>query len=244
MTDHDFIRISPRVYSDYKKTIAKHPPETAAILGGRLETPNFITEFKFCPPQKKDGVYESSGSHVSIDADLMNWIILNEWQANGIYVLGFWHSHPAGVTSPSGLGGDIGFFQNCLQSEDAKNMGWKRVIAPITTFDSNDQDTIHSWVYDCGKKSPTQIPLVVHHQGQDYFPSEFEAICNAAATQIDPPQFSRIDEAENLVRDLALAARRLQITPEISIFERLRMKRRFSKFAHLEINNFMRQMAE
>ncbi|MBL4806478.1 MAG: hypothetical protein JKY31_04225, partial [Rhodobacteraceae bacterium] len=120
MKQDTVIRLTPRVYHDYRKSIAQHAPETAAILGGRLDKPNLITEFRFCPPEKRNGAYQSSSTYVSVDADLMNWIILNEWQPNGLYVLGFWHSHPRGVTGLSGKGGDIGLFDQFLQSEDAR----------------------------------------------------------------------------------------------------------------------------
>jgi hypothetical protein len=240
------IYMTPRVYADYKNTIARHEPETVALLGGHLDQPDLITDFKFCPPDKVRGEYQRSYSHVSVDADFMNWVIQEEWEPNDKYVRGIWHSHPRGVTTPSGRGGDLSFFEACLQSEDARIKGWDKLLAPITTFNAQGNDTVHGWTYERGHGSAKKANIFVRYQGQDYSSEEFETLCKAQDAQAVPPASAyetskHIMEAETLARDLALGAMRLKATPGLSIMERLRASKRFNDFAKLEMTSFIKK---
>ena len=78
------IRVTAEAFAIYKQTIAKHPPETCALLGGRLDDPFRITDLRFCPPQRRvRGGYDVSATHLNIDADYMNFVIDQEWRPNG-----------------------------------------------------------------------------------------------------------------------------------------------------------------
>ncbi len=236
------IRMTPRVYRDYRRTIARHKPETAAILGGRLDDPMLITEFRFCPPLKKNDHYQSSGAHVDIDAELMNWTVLNEWEPNGLYILGFWHSHPRGVSSPSGRGGDLEFFKNCLENEAAIAAGWDRVLAPITTFDKAGKDMVHGWSYGRGEKRPESANVVVEHNGEVYEPEEFETLVQSApASRNDSPQAPSITQgAESLVLSLAQTRARLRHTEGLNIWDRLILLRQNARLQRAMMSAFIR----
>ncbi len=242
------IYMIPRVLMDYKNSIARHEPETVALLGGHLDEPDLITDYKFCPPDKVRGEYQRSSAHVSVDADFMNWVITDEWAPNDKYVLGIWHSHPRGVTSPSGRGGDLGFFEACLQSEDARAKGWNKLLAPITTFDADGKDTIHGWTYERGHGSAQKASIFIRHQGQNYSPQEFEALCKAQTSETDKQAQvyetpAHILEAEVLARDLALGAMRVKRTPGLSMMERMRASKRFNDFAKLEMTSFINRQS-
>ena len=163
------ITMTPEVYRLYRQSICQHEPETFALLGGRLDNPFHISEFRFCPPRRdRRGRYDAGPTHVNVDHEYMNWVIDNEWVPNGKYMLGVWHSHPAGCTSPS-YGdrerneGDVVFFSACLDADDSPDRIWRFFLAPITTFDKAKKDQIHGWILPMGSDRPlkarVQIPL-------------------------------------------------------------------------------------
>lgn len=158
---------SARAYSEYKRTVAIHPPETGGLLIGRPDDPFFVTDFRFCPPTRnEDGTYNNSLHHFGIDADYVNWTIDNEWGPNGHYVLGFLHSHPRGVTQLSGgdmggVAGDIPLLTACLETPEWKAAGVNQLLAPITTFQADGSDQLHGWVLRRGSRRPEQIDIVV-----------------------------------------------------------------------------------
>ncbi|MEO1151119.1 MAG: Mov34/MPN/PAD-1 family protein [Pseudomonadota bacterium] len=198
------ITMTARVYGDYKKTVARHEPETVALLGGKLNKPNRITEFRFCPPEKKGGVYQSSSATVSVDADLMNWIISNEFAPNDRYILGLWHSHPGNVTAPSGEGGDLGAFEDFLSTTAAREAGWKTLLAPITTFDHKGRDTIHGWTYSQGEMKARPAPVLIEAAGHLHTPHEFERLIMEQPTHTTSEPVSKRVERTREVQSLLL----------------------------------------
>ncbi|AGK57029.1 hypothetical protein HYPDE_26743 [Hyphomicrobium denitrificans 1NES1] len=160
------IRITRAVYDSYRQTIAKHPPETFAILGGRLED-YLVTDFRFCPPVRDaSGRYDASALHINVDADLLNWIVDHEWRPNGKFILGVWHSHPPGLTRPScgdfaNTYGDIAFFSACLANDDSPDHNWHTFLAPITTFAADGSDRIHGWTLTRGEVAPRACPVEI-----------------------------------------------------------------------------------
>ena len=137
--DVSAIRMTQTVYDAYRATIAKHPPETFAILGGSLDDYR-VTDYRFCPPARDArGRLDASRTHINVDAELLNFIIDYEWKPNGKYLIGFWHSHPAGCTRPS-IGdpitrqGDVAFLSACLDNDDSPGRNWHTCLCPITTF--------------------------------------------------------------------------------------------------------------
>jgi hypothetical protein len=161
------IRITAEVLRLYHETIPLHPPETFAILGGRLEDPFLVTDFRFCPPRRNgNGDLDASSVHINVDHDLMNFIVDEEWKPAGKYMLGVWHSHPPGVTAPSHGDpttntGDIAFFTSCLQHDDSSDRAWRFFLAPITTFDADGADRIHGWVLKRGSQHARPCPVVL-----------------------------------------------------------------------------------
>ena len=214
---NNIIAMTQSVYRDYKCTIAKHEPETIALLGGRLDKPNLITDFRFCPPRKVNGKYDSSSASVFPDSDLMNWVILNEWMPNGKYMLGFWHSHPGNITAPSGMNGDLGAWNDCLSTDHAIKNGWSTALAPITTFDKNNDDTVHGWTYERGATSakPAEIKII----------EDEKTIINV------PDETASISETpiKDLVSDMAAARQIIAEYRGLNWLERQVLRYRYSR---------------
>lgn len=161
------IRITPDVYRAYQETIEQHPPETFAILGGYLDDPYLVTDFRFCPPlKKKNGADDASATHINVDHDYMNFVVDREWKPNSRYMVGLWHSHPPGASRPS-IGdattntGDIAFFKSCLANDDSPGRDWRTFLAPITTFDADNTPHVHGWVLKRGATEPEPTLVVL-----------------------------------------------------------------------------------
>ncbi len=177
------IYLTQQVYQNYKESICQYPPETFALLGGRLDQPFTITDFRFCPPRKnKYGRYDHSATHVNVDHEYMNWVIDQEWRPNGKYILGIWHSHPAAVTSPSygspgSNEGDVVFFSSCMEHDDSPNRNWNTFIAPITTFDRNGNDLIHGWTLDKGSDAPISAKVQLIEECESIPQRDIQELC-------------------------------------------------------------------
>lgn len=179
------IHVTRAVYDAYKSTIAKHPPETFAILGGRLDD-YVVTDFRFCPPARDSrGRFDASAAHINIDPDMLNWIVDREWKPNGKYMLGVWHSHPGSSTRPS-VGdprsnqGDVAFFSACLANDDSPERNWHTFIAPISTFAADGRDVIHGWTLRRGETEPRSCPLVIHEPASEQSLSPAQAQARGA----------------------------------------------------------------
>ena len=159
------ITMTPEVYRLYRESVGSQKPETFALLGGKLDNPFHISEFRCCPPRKnRHGRYDAGPSHVNVDHEYMNWVIDNIWVPNEKYMLGIWHSHPAGCISPSygdrGRNeGDVVFFSACLNADDSPDRNWKFFLAPITTFDNKGKDLIHGWFLPKGSDRPVKAEV-------------------------------------------------------------------------------------
>ena len=168
------IRITPEVYRLYQDSIALNPPETFALLGGRLEDPFLVTDFRFCPPQRTStGDYDASTVHINVDHELMNFIIDHEWKPAGKYCLGVWHSHPGMTQLSTGDAasntGDVAFFTSCLENDDSPERAWRYFLAPITVF-HDGRDQVHGWVLRRGSRTPEPCAVVIDpfaHSGLD-----------------------------------------------------------------------------
>lgn len=161
------IRFTPEAYRLYTETIARHEPETFAILGGYLDDPFLITDFVFAPPRRlPGGGFDASRAHVNLDHDFINWVVDNQWKPNGKYMLGIHHSHPTGTTRPSTGDpatneGDIVFFTNCLDHDDSPDANWRYFLAPITTFAPDGSDLVHGWVLKRGEAEARPCHVVI-----------------------------------------------------------------------------------
>ena len=251
MNHSDAIIVTPSVYGDYKGTIGKHEPETVALLGGRLDQPNRITKYKFCPPGKVNGQRVSNSAMVMCDPEYMNWVIVNEWIPQGLYCLGLWHSHPGSISSPSGRGGDLGAFEEFLCTDAARKAGWDKVIAPITTFDRDGEDTIHGWTYRRGAQRAAPAPIVIDVNGTYHEPKEFERLLNnydpagvaptgsSDGEDPDSPRIQRTFEAEELIIRLSRAHTRIKEEVTGSWWQRQRSMRMFGKYAKREMQDLL-----
>ena len=161
------VTIAPEAWAKYKETICKHPPETVALLGGSLDRPFEISEFRFCPPEKnRRGEYLAGASYLTIDPTYMNFVVDHEWRPNGKYMLGLWHSHPGNFSrlsegNPEKNEGDVVFFTSCLEADDSPERNWNHFIAPITTFDRDGNDQVHLWILDKGTATPRAGKLII-----------------------------------------------------------------------------------
>jgi len=163
----NIVRFTDRVMRDIIATIGAHPPETFGLLGGRLDDPFLVTDFRFCPPRRgRDGRFDRSGGHVNVDAEYMNFVIDEEWRPNGKYMLGIIHSHPYGCRQLSSGSeatneGDLVFFRNCLLHDDSPGRNWRYAIAPIMTFDGTATPLIDVWVVTLdGDPMPASLKVV------------------------------------------------------------------------------------
>ena len=89
-----------------------------------------------------------------------------EWKPVGKYLLGLWHSHPAGITRPS-IGdpaaneGDIVYFRSLLENDDSPNGNWNVMLCPITTFDKEGNDLVNGWILRRGETNPEPRHVII-----------------------------------------------------------------------------------
>ncbi len=234
------ITITSSAYLEYKRTVARHHPETCALLGGRLAHPTHIEVVRFCPPEKADGRYDAGSTHISVDADFMNWVVLHEWEPNGLYCLGVWHSHPGNATAPSGRGGDQEFFARCLHNRSSIEAGWHQFLAPITTFDAEGRDRIHPWIYHRGAPACTPASLHIIHDGERYTPDEFSRRV-LPPTKEQGPRGGVVDLESALVA-FAQAERRIMARRDLGWLSRTRLSRRMRRLEDLAFASMVTRM--
>lgn len=162
------ICFAPAAFAAYQETVPKHPPETCGILGGFLDADPFrVTDFIFSPPRRRrDGGFDASSSHLSIDHEFMNFVVDYQLRPNGKYMLGILHSHPGNYRSLSpgsrySNTGDIAFFTSCLENDDSPNRNWQYFLAPITTFRADGSDLITGWILKRGSSVPLRCEVIV-----------------------------------------------------------------------------------
>ena len=138
------ITIDPGPWRLYRESIARNPPETVALIAGRLDEPLHITDFFFMAPPQQGGRFAHGVAHVALDAMAMNYVIDRVLVPNDKYILGLWHSHPGGYTAPSEV--DRRLCAAILRNDDSPGRRWPFFLAPITTFDADGRDRIAAWV--------------------------------------------------------------------------------------------------
>lgn len=142
--DPPTITIDPGAWRLYRESIACNPPETVALIAGRLDNPLHITDFFFMAPPRQGGTFDHGTAHVALDAMAMNYVVDRVLMPNGKYMLGLWHSHPGGYTAPSEP--DRRLCAAILRNDDSSGRRWEFFIAPITTFDADGRDRVTAWV--------------------------------------------------------------------------------------------------
>lgn len=207
-------------YKEYKRTVARHPPETGGVLVGRPDDPFVVRDFRFCPPARNDGGgYNLGATHFGIDADYINWAIDHEWGPNGLYVIGFLHSHPRGVTRLSGgdmkgVAGDIPLLTACLEAPEMKAAGVNQLLAPIATFRADGSDELHGWMLRRGSREPEKVEVVIE-EGKVREPVP------AAAQPVSP--------AADLIDGLVLRRRALLDRPELGFRDRMLARKLYAR---------------
>jgi proteasome lid subunit RPN8/RPN11 len=234
------ITISPTAFAEYRRTIARHHPETCALLGGRLAHPTHIEVVRFCPPQRTNGRYDASSTHISVDTDFMNWTVLHEWEPNGLYSLGVWHSHPGYATAPTGMGGDQEFFTRCLQSRPSIEAGWDHFLAPITTFDAAGRDHIHPWTYHRGALACTPASLHIVHDGEQYTPEELPRSGLLPIKTREPR--SGVETLESALVAFAQAESRIMARRDLGWSSRIRLSGRIRRLEDLAFQSMVVRM--
>ncbi|MEQ8694289.1 MAG: hypothetical protein RIC85_03055 [Gammaproteobacteria bacterium] len=154
-------------YDQYKTTVAKHPPETGAMLIGSLRAPNRVTAVRLLlPTALPDGSYKVGSTFFGFDRSYADFVINYELEPNGLSLLGFLHSHPAGCTRLSGgargsVHGDIAAFTAILDLPAAQEMGIAQLLTPITTFNPDGSDQIHGWILRRGSSEPEPAEIII-----------------------------------------------------------------------------------
>lgn len=160
------IRFSPWATRQFHATVARHPPETIAVLACDLAMPNRVVDLRFVPPAKRiDGSDDAAGSHVAPDMAWVNWNIVNEWVPSGLTIAGFIHSHPAGCIrlsggEPGSNYGDIPSILNDLAIAPGAGLVWPYALMPIVTFDDDGQPSVTGWIVEPGNPDPHRVEVV------------------------------------------------------------------------------------
>ena len=90
-------------------SVGKLHAETGGMLGGD-RTAGLVTHFHFDTSSRRSGVTYSP------DYKLLTKLLTKEWNPNGVQLIGFVHSHPAGCEAPSG--GDRIYAADILKAND------------------------------------------------------------------------------------------------------------------------------
>jgi proteasome lid subunit RPN8/RPN11 len=87
------------------RTVGRLPAESGGPFGG-YENSRVVTHFHF------DQSGRTSGVTYSPDAKRLNRLFKSQWNAQGIRLFGFIHSHPGRMNCPSG--GDLAYAERIL----------------------------------------------------------------------------------------------------------------------------------
>ena len=176
------IRMTPTVLKLYKESIASNEPETFALLGGSLDDPFLITDFYFLPPMSDaNGSYVASQAFVYPDHKMLNYIIDRVLVPNGRYMLGLWHSHPGQFNTPSYQ--DLVYCSQILANDDSPGRRWRHFLAPITTFNYANRDSISGWILGKGHSAFSPTVVITEIEGKSSSRSEQKASAAQAVTQ-------------------------------------------------------------
>lgn len=110
--------LTDQVLKDISATVGSMPAEQGGMLGGRRAT-GTATAYRF-----DDSARRSTATY-SPDAGGLNKLLREDWNPNGVDLLGFVHSHPTGVWRPSA--GDAAYAERILAAIPAMD----RLVLPI-----------------------------------------------------------------------------------------------------------------
>lgn len=181
---------SRAVFESIKNSIGQLPPESGGMLGGGLDD-DIITHFYF------DADALCDATHYSPNVDAVN-DVLESWNASGVRLRGFVHSHPPGLDRPSN--GDALYVREIMAANPELSSFLITIVQPIdrgrefemVVFQvSQDEDGIRM----------EQVPLEVEAGGS----TRIEKISDTepepqpwVAGSRDAKQFTRVTEAYDL----------------------------------------------
>lgn len=149
-------------YDELVSTVGQLPPETGCLLFGYRKGPDSFVVKKV--------VYDDSGTrtHTSYDPDpdVVNALIKKIWEEEGLELIGWCHSHPRGISSPSGNyggnTGDLGYTTAILEAIPAL----KKFLIPIVHSTSDGGPlVIHPYVAHRGNVANYQKAKLVVRSG-------------------------------------------------------------------------------
>lgn len=174
------LKISRLVLEDIQRTVGALPPETGGMLGGNRDL-GIVTHFYF-----DRGAVQTHGTY-SPDAEMLNRILTDEWNPVGVQLMGFVHSHPKWVRTPSP--GDKMYAKQILAAVPEMN----RLLLPIAmTRAENDCFELLPFAArrDGDGVTVDTLQLLVTDQQVDGDPQSFEELTT----------FARVRSAYNLDR--------------------------------------------
>jgi hypothetical protein len=173
------------VWKLYDMSVRRRMPETYAILGGRLDDPFRVTDFRpMAPTQDRNGRENASASHVQINKHYIDHYLNNELIPAGKYMLGAWHSHPGQLKTlsrgrPGSGDGDIASMKGTLERARELGIPWHYFLAPLTTFNvDHSADEITGWAVTLDDPDPIPAKIV------------FEPHCEATPVPTGSPDFA------------------------------------------------------
>src|SRR6185369_9632315 len=119
------LRVSRDVLESIRQTVGRLAPETGGMLGGNRKESR-ITHFRF------DELAQHTRSTYSPSCDILNRVLADDWNPNGIDLLGFVHSHPCSIRRPSS--GDEHYAEKILRAIP----GLDRLVLPIVMSESDN----------------------------------------------------------------------------------------------------------
>src|SRR5947208_301147 len=101
------LRILSRVVDDIRRCIGENPAEEGGILGGSPRD-GVVTHFV------SDASAIRTGVTYAPDYERLNTLLAEQWNPQGINLIGFVHSHPVGARHPSN--GDLAYVAAILRA--------------------------------------------------------------------------------------------------------------------------------
>lgn len=148
------IKFTPKVSQQIEKTIGTFPAEQGGMLGSS-DGGKTIDHFYW------DRQADTSKVTYTPNVELINNEILPKWNASGISLVGFVHSHPLGFMRPSG--GDIVYAKRLLKALDED-----RLYLPIVQSRADGTFAIYGFAAEAnGDELPKIQKYVVLNQKQE-----------------------------------------------------------------------------
>jgi proteasome lid subunit RPN8/RPN11 len=174
------LRLTRRVYQQIESSIGSLAAESGGMLGGDRST-GTVTHFHF------DGFASRSGVTYSPDTSELNRVLDQDWNPQGVHLLGFVHSHPGGPRRPSG--GDLRYAADILKAVPEM----EEIVLPIVLSK-----------VDTGRFEV--LPYAVSYLGSELVANErpLTIVDDESATRpsifAQHPTFARVRDAYDLAR--------------------------------------------